>query len=142
MREILFRGKRMDGKGWVEGWYYQLKRSEKIVHYIVENPLPKLVGVKEYEVYPTTVGQFTGLLDKNGKKIFEGDIVNHGYENDYGEFYDHYKVIYSNTNTCFVLEAIYPCNPIKRLTKNNVKSQHTEVIGNIYDNPELLEATP
>jgi uncharacterized phage protein (TIGR01671 family) len=132
MREILFRGKRLDNGEWVYGSYIQRWNGIMHRHYVCDD-------LYELEVDPKTVGQFTGLLDKNGKKIFEGDVVNHGYENDYGEFYDHYKVIYSNTNTCFVLESIYPCNPIKRLTKNNVKSQHTEVIGNIYDNFELLK---
>lgn len=165
MREIKFRGKRVDNGEWVYGYYAEITApslglmirtdsdetfAEDTKPYIIEvkvrqhpyfsNAEPYCIVENEYyEVIPETVGQYTGLKDKNGKEIFEGDIVNHGYENDYGEFYDHYKVIYSNTNTCFVLESIYSCNPIKRLTKNNVKSQHTEVIGNIYDNFELLK---
>lgn len=128
MREILFRGKRMDGKGWVEGWYYQLKRSEKIVHYIVENPLPKLVGVKEYEVYPTTVGQFTGLLDKNGKKIFEGDIVMYGDKTASVVFHD----------SEFSLN--FPDNKYIQHGLLTPKSfSPIAVIGNLHDNPELLK---
>lgn len=141
MREILFRGKRMDGKGWVEGWYYQLKRSEKIVHYIVENPLPKLVGVKEYEVYPTTVGQFTGLLDKNGKQVFEGDIIK-----SVSQLNDHHQ-----KGATEILVVRYWCGNACLCFKNQESGvpifpfcvgHEIEVIGNIHDNPELLEATP
>lgn len=65
MRQIKFRGLRTDGKGWVYGYYYKLTESQ---HYILKD-------IHRWSVIPASVSQFTGLHDRNGKEIFEGDII-------------------------------------------------------------------
>lgn len=118
MREILFRGKRVDNGEWIEGNLIQYPLSS--YSYIMSN-----YGFDdEICVRSETVGQFTGLTDKNGKKIFEGDIVkyeNKIYEIKYLEKYARFAP--SNEHSVFMVCAF----------------NHLEVVGNIYDNPELLK---
>jgi uncharacterized phage protein (TIGR01671 family) len=96
MRDIIFRGKRKDNGDWVEGWllgnpdsaggvfivtYYQYILDLKGERYIVA---PKTM--EEFEVIPKTVGMFTNRLDKNGVRIFEGDIDSDSRELRYGDY--------------------------------------------------------
>ena len=121
MRTIKFRGKRIDNGEWVYG---DLLRMHG-VPYIYPDPAPN--GRNDYEVVPDTVGQFTGLLDKNGKEIYEGDIVEFG-----NRIQGRSKVVFDNG--CFMAEAK---NYETALTYR--VSMHAMVIGNIYDNPEMLK---
>lgn len=75
MREILFRGKRKDNREWIEGgiYYQKLDNVKEEAIYIIGSSLNDVSSA--YEVIPSSIGQYTGLTDKNDKRIFEGDIV-------------------------------------------------------------------
>ena len=128
MREILFRGKRKDfDNEWLYGFYtlYNNNRGMKptIITGTEENCCILL------EVIPETVGQYTGLTDKNGKKIFEGDIcINR--EGDIG------RVTWYEGYSAFMIYGITK-NKVYWLYANDFSE--LEVIGNIHDNPELLK---
>lgn len=135
MREILFRGKRIDNGEWVEGNLF-VSDTDGRTHILVGT---RIITI-EWEVDPSTVGQFTGLTDKNGKKIFEGDIIRvehdlwHG-ENKKTRESDIGVVIY-NTNTAeFGVKTHGYSNCLKL---RRWKGDFNEVIGNVYDNPELI----
>ena len=131
MREILFRGKLADNGEWIEGFY---SHSGDKTYIIFNNGFAISYFIMK-EVIPETVGQFTGKTDKNGKKIFEGDIV---------EFTDKYTG--GKGRAEIVFEAFkwkysgcyYGGNPIVWLCIDDLSIKF-EVIGNIYDNPELME---
>ena len=139
MREILFRGKRKDTGEWVRGCFGQ---HTSLDAFIIDRPYPTAAGdwsaLGFYEVEPNTVGQYTGLSDKNGKRIFEGDILDFqinikmkirgkvifarggfqfespGFEEEYGGSVNFDSDVIAFSSSCL------------------------EVIGNIYDNPDLL----
>lgn len=119
MREILFRGKRIDNKEWIEGMAFPHDNNK--VTMLSQHPMDgSLVGK---EVDPETVGQYTGLTDKKGTKIFEGDIIEYEgnrYSINYLPDYARFSAVKPNNVFCVFA---YQCG---------------EVIGNIHDNPELL----
>lgn len=120
MRAILFRGMRIDNGEWVEGDFCS---PCNICCKIIEN------GEDVWDdksVVAETVGQFTGLTDKKGKRIFEGDVI--AYDNSPQGY-----VIFHEGE--FMLQGIKP----KKITSLKKYAYLLEVIGNAYDNPELLE---
>lgn len=122
MREILFRGKRTDNGEWVYGYVCRYGWTGKGNTYIVPNYASALYSL---EVDPDTVGQYTGLKDKNGTKIFEGDIVKRVW-------FDKmciYQIDYDNGLARFIGRAgmIFKASFY-------YDSEEFEVIGNIYDN--------
>lgn len=147
MREILFRGKRVDGYGWVFG---------DLIHDEAENNRPRINIGRDYStgtfysgkaprVIPATVGQFTGLTDKNGKKIFEGDIIKSITLDTnteqlavvgFGKFIDENN---DDEYLGFYIEFDGFRTTITQLEMEEVKDRF-EVIGNIHDNPELLRS--
>lgn len=129
MREILFRGKRKDNGEWVEGYYACI--GETPVIFTGELDFSKWnIRAKTYVIIPETVGQYTGLTDKNGRKIFEGDIVKVDGDDEA------YKIIY-------VYGVYRICDRHNQYshTVHNIHNYLT-VIGNIYDTPELLDELP
>ena len=128
MREILFRGK--NGTRWFYGWYcgktltIDMSDTEECSQIIDFNTLYWHV------VDPKTVGQFTGVFDKNGKKIFEGDIVRA-------------EMICNGDTWAGYVVWWHGCFAIQEARTRNVPAidlfRGYEIIGNIHDNPELLE---
>lgn len=120
MCEIIFRGKRSDTGDWVKGFYIKKAQSifeelQPIRHCIID------LSQFGYDVDPETVGQFTGLFDKNGKQIFEGDIVS--------------TLSGKTFEVKFELGSFY-------LSGSSIAIYHAirfTVVGNRWDNPELLE---
>jgi uncharacterized phage protein (TIGR01671 family) len=143
MREILFRGKTDKGE-WVFGFYHnetsiESPSSDRKVtrHHIYTQDFDKFV-------IPETVGQFAGLTDKNGKKIFEGDIIkaitlDTNTEQlaiiGFGNFVDENN---GDEYLGFYIEFDGSKTTITQLSMKEVENRF-EVIGNIHDNPELLE---
>lgn len=133
MREILFRGKRVDNGKWAEGELFHEIKGRPLICWTTPKELP--IFLRSAIVKSETVGQYTGLTDKNGTKVFEGDIVNYAgmpkiYMIDFHEEFLHYSLFYYDKE----LKNIYYCGIVH---KNDGKS--IEVIGNIHDNPELLK---
>nr|DAL94494.1 MAG TPA: YopX protein [Caudoviricetes sp.] len=127
-REILFRGKRVDNGEWVEGFYACVLDSHYIITGRFDSLTNGIINSEAYEVTPETVGQFTGLTDRNGVKIFEGDIVRYGQRG---------KVEYNSGSAQFTLN--FTNSTYEGFDK--IPFCDCEVLGNIYDNPELLEVS-
>lgn len=145
MREILFRGKREDNGKWVYGYLAKLPSAIMIGDYthpwfIYVPPRDPDDNGAYYRVIPDTVGQYTGLTDKNGTKIFEGDIVKFKHGGEFAEggiYFRNYAVEFVNT---FVTYGLRLRNrsihfPFKQAT---AAMHDVEVIGNIHDNKNLL----
>lgn len=131
MREIiLFRGKRADNGEWIYDDLIQnvdcikIREQEKDIKHIS----------KSFEIDPETVGQYTGLTDKNGKKIFEGDILKYVLKNSGEEYIE--GVVVSNEWNCSCCDGVFGF----RLDGGDLREYKIyEVAGNIHDNSELLE---
>jgi uncharacterized phage protein (TIGR01671 family) len=130
MRENKFRGLRTDGGGWVEGNLVIFENGQACI--VNHTHLPKLSIKSErfIEVHPETVGQFTGLKDKNGKEIFEGDLIILGSNSCNLSYFD-YEVIYQVPD--FVLKRSDLYFIWGRLGRLLELGWECEIIGNIHE---------
>lgn len=169
-REIKFRGKELETGQWIYGKLIENKNKGEGYHYIApfdiipyaENNKQTIKegGYPDYDekdyshcwkereaiiisiikVDSKTIGQYTGLHDKNGKEIYEGDIIQHWYE--YSDITDRYLVDYDEDELRYVFQNLSNRNnfiALEDLYDEDYGNYAIEVIGNIYDNPELLE---
>ena len=142
MREILFRGKRDKRYCTTQDWTYGVPFIDH------EGDCIFKTNTTERVVDPETVGQFTGLTDKNGKKIFEGDIIktifrlkqtNGALEREVKSVVE-YGIGWAYSNVCGVCERFSDGSGISMLSvMDNSGTVDCEIIGNIHDNPELLK---
>lgn len=127
-REILFRGRRVDGGGWVEGSLLQFDNGDCAIC----NPSWSDAMLK-VQVDPATVGQFTGVCDILGNRVYEGDVVKIDEGNS---FYNDY-IVWEKYMGSFYLKLEHE----EFSSAMNYKTFSGEVVGNIHDNPELAEVT-
>ena len=146
MREILFRAKRIDSSEWVEGYLFDDGFSEP-KHYLVGRIVVEpyigtadddwnITGIDFCEIDPETICQYTGKLDEDGKKIFEGDIVGfidlYSTESGYSESSCLGEVIWSKEECCF--------HVTNRLSAESFEVlDECKAVGNVFDNKELLD---
>ena len=132
MREILFKAKRKDNGEWVEGYYRSIPCMGMLEHYIMpRNPKNRM---EQYAIAPDTLCQCTGLTDKNGRRIWENDIVSAWSEgkNAIG------KVI-RRADGLYIMYPAYQNKEFWGLCPKKNGKTTVEVIGNIFDNADLLE---
>ena len=142
MREILFRGKRADNGKWIVGSLLHVKVIPQGDCYLIFGPNfgwddpGELHAKKHAVVAPETVGQYTGLRDKNNRRIFEGDIVNIGDSESGIEIYA--RVQWLPNGPCLRDRETDCFAPFNSVNFSQNAPRYWAVIGNIYDNPELL----
>ena len=144
IREVIFRGKRTDNGEWIEGSLLGIDWCDKPSTYSIAPNTPVSVF---YSVIPETVGQFTGLTDKNGVRIFEGDILDVSSDVAYGGVAVHrlgYFVVEFH-NGCFMKSALddpqlsFFDNAKRKGLYHFISTDIHKIVGNIHDNPELLK---
>jgi uncharacterized phage protein (TIGR01671 family) len=137
MREILFKAKRKDNGKWVEGNLITNERNEnqKYIGYIFDERNGVIEDFDLVEVIPDTICQYTGLTDKNGKRIWENDICDRK---------EKYPEIVAYNKGDWQLDYSYALGKEKHFCACNLgfyacERNCIEAIGNVFDNPELLE---
>lgn len=151
MREILFKAKRKDNGKWVEGYYYKMSETtycfkedyeRKPVsehHYILQERmtdwgLPN--QIVQIEIDSETLCQFTGLCDKNGKKVWENDILMAHLDESYPE-----DATYETVEWNVAGWVTHETDSTDRQYLDEFDLEHYKAIGNIFDNPELAQGS-
>lgn len=131
MREILFRGKRHNGD-WVEGNLFVPDNPNTPTEICIGTNIVRIT----YDVIPETIGQYTGLADKNGKKIFEDDIVD-----CWSEGVNAQGTVQQRRDGLWIIYPGWQKHIMWGLCPDEYSHTTVEVIGNIHDNPELLKGS-
>lgn len=145
MREILFKAKRIDNGEWVEGHLFDNGFDGKEKRYFVCTFIIKkynwaacdkwnATGIYFYEVNPETICQFTGLTDKNGKKIWENDIVEAWSQGSRA-----IGTVKQRVDGLWIMSPAWQNHEFWELKPNSNGETTVEVLGNAFDNPELLQ---
>ena len=145
MREILFRAKRIDNGEWTEGYVFELQPSQYVIcdrkQYDRASALPvwEFLRYCTHEINPETLCQYTGLKDKNGNRIWENDIVVCKQYID-GNFID-YHIEFGFVEMKHGAYGLHRDRPdaYYRPFKDWLEDYEYEVLGNVFDNPELLK---
>lgn len=149
MRTIKFRGKRLHDGKWVYGYVLGHDTLPYMAIVTMNNTDKSVINKTTTSVDPDTIGQFTGLHDKNGKEIYEGDILLWTRKNVHiiegrprQDFLDKCIIYYDNDKCGFRFRCKLDCGScvgILDFRDDRAKESYIEVIGNIHDNPKLLE---
>lgn len=127
MREIKFRGKRLDNGEWIEGDLLRMNDH----WFIFPDPAPE--GIDKYEVDPATVGEYTGLKDRNGKEVYEGDVI---------------KIPETDFNAEIIGRVLFDDDAYYIIPLRgghlwglhwSLRKHDAKIIGNIHDNPKFLK---
>jgi uncharacterized phage protein (TIGR01671 family) len=145
MREIKFRGRRLDNGKWESGDLLENQGRNFIYHATSESTIEDNddghIVVVAVEVDPATVGQYTGLKDKNGKKIYEGDIINWlMHRMDRTGYIEEGRVEFRTNEQATVVINKFTTKDGRESVRNILNCLNDlKVIGNIHDNPELMK---
>ena len=154
MREILFRAKQVNNGEWVEGYYTKLKWCNNIIHVVIPEGAEIDSGnslCEAHDINPETLCQYTGMVDKNGNRIWENDIVSCEHEkylednpleilpfSDPIKYKRNYSVEFINTGSSYGYRLRNKSIHFM-LTGNVIYNHNIEILGNVFDNPELLK---
>ena len=135
-REILFRGKRIDTGEWAEGFYCG-GNERKTLRPCIFVYIPDRQSYDCQDIIPETVGQYTGLKDIHGVKIFEGDIIKQYEKTQFGDPVSDFGLVKWDNKECMLFRTSTRIGKDRLVTSRDIY----EVVGNIHDNPDLLEVS-
>lgn len=138
MRNIIFKAKTLQGE-WVEGYYTKLKWCNNIIHVVIPEGAEIYSGnslCEAHDINPETLCQYTGLTDKNGKRIWENDIVSAWSEGKYAT-----GMVKQRIDGLYIIYPAYQHNEFWGLCPDKNRKTNVEVIGNVFDDKHLLVET-